>query len=144
MGQCISKKYAASIQFIKRVQKRQLGPLLYIRATGETVREILPLQQWLENGIMYSKPLEFIDKTKFVRKKLKSENISSQHNNNTSASSKKIPGFIDFFNIKMSDFILENPRDYSTFNDFFIREVKPEKRPIDAPTDDAVIVCAAD
>lgn len=38
----------------------------------------------------------------------------------------------------------ENPEDYPTFNDFFMREIKPEKRPVADPNDDSVVVCAAD
>ena len=130
--------------FFKRVKHRELGPLLYDREKKLIVREIIPIKTWIENGIMYSKPMDVIDKTKFVRKLLKSENITSEHENNTYASSKKIPEFIDFHNINMSDFISENPYEYATFNDFFIREIKSEKRPIAEPENDDVIVSAAD
>ncbi|MDH5588910.1 MAG: phosphatidylserine decarboxylase family protein [Gemmatimonadota bacterium] len=36
------------------------------------------------------------------------------------------------------------PSGWRTFNQFFAREIKPGKRPIDAPSDDAVIVSPAD
>jgi phosphatidylserine decarboxylase len=43
-----------------------------------------------------------------------------------------IEKFIKHFNVDMSEALIENPRDFNTFNDFFTRELKPGVRPIDA------------
>ncbi len=43
------------------------------------------------------------------------------------ASRKKIPAFIRDFGVDTSEFVHEN---FQSFNDFFIRKLKPEKRPI--------------
>lgn len=42
-----------------------------------------------------------------------------------------IQTFINFFNVKMDDAVIENIDEYETFNQFFTRELKPETRPID-------------
>jgi phosphatidylserine decarboxylase len=137
---CIGKVQS----FYNRLKRREIGPPLYNRTDGTVSREKLPFNLWLENEIMYSRPLDIIDKTWIIRHWLKNENISSEHSNNKYASSKKIPQFVDFFGIKMDDFEYNNPYMYPTFNEFFIRNVKPEKRPIAAQDDDDVIVSAAD
>jgi len=141
---CVVSCFSCASSFFYRAKKRELGPILYDRQSETLIREKLPISTWLENGIMYSRPLDIIDRTKFIRKQLKSENISSEHENHTYASAGKIPSFVDFYNIKMEDFVQENPSSYKTFNDFFIREVKPEKRPVAEVDNDAVIVSAAD
>ena len=128
-------------RFISRVEKRELGPKLYNRATGRFTREKLPIKLWLENGIMYSRPIDMIDRFGFIRNALKNENINSEHVNNKYASSRKIAPFVDFFNINMDDFVQDNPNLYKTFNDFFIRDVKKEKRPV-ASSDDVIISVA--
>jgi len=132
------------VAFYRRVRKRELGPVLYDRKSGTLIREKLPLETWIENAIMYSRPLDVIDQTGFIRKRLKSENIHSEHRYNKYASARKIGPFVDFFDIDMKDFVIDNPQLYATFNEFFIREVKSDKRPIAAPDDDSVIVSAAD
>lgn len=44
--------------------------------------------------------------------------------------------FIKQYRIDMSEAVYENPRDYSTFNEFFTRYLKPELRPLEAAADD--------
>ena len=127
-----------------RIMQRELGPILYDRANEQYIREKLPIQTWLENGVLYSRPIDIIDKTKVIRRVLRNETISNEHSHNTYASAQKIPKFVDFYSIKMEDFEIENPQSYKTFNDFFIRRVKAEKRLISEPDNDAVITSAAD
>lgn len=130
--------------FGKRAHTRDLGPKLYDRENEIVIREKLPLFIWLENEVLYSRPIDVIDKTRFVRHQLKNETISSEHKYNTYASAKKIPEFVDFYNIQMDDFTPDNPHLYRTFNDFFIRHVKDGKRPVAALEDDSIITSAAD
>ena len=47
-----------------------------------------------------------------------------------------IPGFIETYNIDMSEYIRENIEDYESFNDFFSRKIKPEARPIASGLDE--------
>lgn len=53
-------------------------------------------------------------------------------------SAKKIPSFIQAFNIDTSEF-LESVSHFKSFNDFFIRKLKPEARPIAKGNNVAII-----
>ena len=53
-------------------------------------------------------------------------------------SKKKVQPFIKNFNIDSSEFFL-TPDQYESFNDFFIRKLKPEARPIDQEDNVAII-----
>ncbi|MBI5274237.1 MAG: phosphatidylserine decarboxylase [Chlamydiales bacterium] len=48
----------------------------------------------------------------------------------TKGSKKKIKPFIEYFEVDASEF-QKKVEDFTSFNDFFIRKLKPEKRPID-------------
>ena len=54
---------------------------------------------------------------------------------NSSLSKKKIKKFINSNNIDMNEYV---SKEYTSFNDFFIREIKKEKRPIE---NDLISVC---
>ena len=45
-------------------------------------------------------------------------------------SRKRIPRFVDRYDIDLSHFVQPDGKGFRTFNDFFYRKVKPEKRPI--------------
>src|SRR6478609_3965297 len=69
---CVISCFSCASSFFYRAKKRELGPILYDRQSETLIREKLPISTWLENGIMYSRPLDIIDRTKFIRKQLKS------------------------------------------------------------------------
>ncbi|MCG3723738.1 archaetidylserine decarboxylase [Vibrio cincinnatiensis] len=50
--------------------------------------------------------------------------------------------FIKQYNVKMDDALHSDPKHYSTFNEFFVRELKPEARPIASGED--ILVHPAD
>ena len=129
---------------VKNIINRDVGTKVYDRKTKEVRPERMPLKDYLENEILYSKPIEAIDKTATLRKLFKDEAIHEGHRYNKPESAKKIPAFIEFFELDMSQFKKEKAEDYETFNDFFTREIKPERRPISDPDDDSILVSAAD
>ena len=55
-----------------------------------------------------------------------------------SISKRKVKPFIEKFHVDLSEFV-EDPATFSSFNDFFIRKLKPEARPIDRAPDTAII-----
>lgn len=57
---------------------------------------------------------------------------------NTSFSKRKIPEFVKNFNIDASEF-LKPISSYKSFNDFFIRKLKPTSRPIDKAKNSLII-----
>ncbi|KAK1369675.1 Phosphatidylserine decarboxylase proenzyme 2 [Heracleum sosnowskyi] len=64
---------------------------------------------------------------------------------NSFESAKDIPKFIDFFKDQINVADVKYPLEhFKTFNEFFIRELKPGARPIVCPECDNVAVCAAD
>lgn len=48
----------------------------------------------------------------------------------------QIPAFIQHYGLDMSQYERPDPKDYTNFNDFFARKIKPERRPIDSAQDD--------
>ncbi|XP_077249813.1 phosphatidylserine decarboxylase proenzyme 2-like [Tasmannia lanceolata] len=75
------------------------------------------------------------------------QSISEKQGNkmNSTESAKEIPKFIESFKgqINMND--IKYPVDqYKTFNEFFVRELKPGARPISSKEHDGVAICAAD
>jgi phosphatidylserine decarboxylase precursor len=140
MGNCLRRTRG----LINRFQKRELGPVVYDRQSRKMSIEKMPISTWLENQIMYSWPIDLIDRSGFIRRILKRENMRSKARYATKESVRQLPEFIRFYGINMSDFILEKPEQYSTFNDFFIRELKPGSRPIVGAKNEAIIVSPAD
>eukprot|EP00249_Psilotum_nudum_P020373 c27674_g1_i1 orf=474-2495(-) len=64
---------------------------------------------------------------------------------NSLESAKDIPKFIEFFQDRINIDEFKYPvQHYKTFNEFFIRELKPGVRPIEYEANDHVAVCAAD
>lgn len=53
-----------------------------------------------------------------------------------------IKRFIRYFNVDLSESLITDIREFPTFNDFFIRHLKPGVRPL--PDDSTAIVCPAD
>ena len=85
-------------------KKRDIGPVLYNRKNKVMVRERLPLKIWIENLILYSRVSDFLDKTAYVRNKLRNENMRDKKWENTYASAKEIAHFVDFHEIDMKNF----------------------------------------
>lgn len=52
--------------------------------------------------------------------------------------------FILKYNIDMTEFIIQDYNDFPTVNDWFIRKIRPEVRPIAGPGDNDIIVSPAD
>ncbi|KAL0734968.1 hypothetical protein Bca4012_011178 [Brassica carinata] len=64
---------------------------------------------------------------------------------NTVESAQKIPSFLEFFKDQINMAEVKYPlQHFKTFNEFFIRELKPGARPIANMNRDDVAVCAAD
>ncbi len=129
---------------IKRIRAREVGPLLYDRKNKMFINEIVPLGTWVLEKIMYSKPIDFIDRWRIIRNALKNENIHDEHVYNKRKSVTQIPQFIDFYRIKMEDFEPSNPFLYKTFNDFFLRRLVEGARPITNSNDPKQIISPAD
>ena len=132
------------MQTVKDVINRDVGPRLYHRHTKELGHETIPILRYLHMELMYSRPMDAIDRSKVVRNKLVTESIDYGHKNNEPESVDQIPGFLKLFNVDMTEYKRENIEDYKTFNDFFTREIKEEARPVAGPENSSIVVSAAD
>lgn len=107
------------------------------RQTGELRREIVPGEGWLR--WLYHHPMGKTVLHAAVKRRLLSAVYGRKMD--TPASRHRIPGFVASLGIDMSE-AARPAGDYTSFNDFFIRELKPGARPVD--TDPAAIISPAD
>ncbi len=107
------------------------------RNTGEIKQEIVPGEGWLK--WLYYNPFGKLALEGIVKRKFLTQWYGRKMD--TPASKAKIPDFIKSLQIDMSEALLP-VHEFSTFNDFFIRQLKPEARPIDRDPD--VLVSPAD
>ena len=107
------------------------------RKTGDIQQEIVPGERWLR--WLYYNPFGKLALQGIVKRKFLSQWYGRKMD--TPASKLKIPDFIKSLQIDMSE-VLRPAHEFSTFNDFFIRQLKPEARPINRHPD--VLVSPAD
>lgn len=101
------------------------------RKNDEKAKELVAgeaLMRWTFESRPGMLLLESLIKKKFISKLYGSFQ-------NTSFSSRKIDNFVSQFNIDMSEALRESSSEYSSFNDFFSRKLKPDARDIDSNPD---------
>ncbi|PIE58329.1 MAG: phosphatidylserine decarboxylase [Desulfobulbus propionicus] len=96
------------------------------RSTGILKQEVVPKEQWLK--WLYHNPIGKSALHLVVKKKFLSAWYGRKMD--APASSKKIPGFIRQVQVNMAESAVP-ASDFKSFNDFFIRRLKPDARPID-------------
>ena len=100
-------------------------PIRYVdRATGQIKTEKVEAGGWL--FWLYNNPLGELSLQALIKRKAASEWYGKRMD--APASVKKIEPFIKKYHIRMSDF---QKKRYTSFNDFFIRKLKPGARRID-------------
>ncbi len=107
------------------------------RKTGELKQEVVPGESWL--NFLYHNPLGKLALSALVKRKFLTQCYGGGMDLPKSKS--RIAGFVDSLKIDMSEALLSQD-DFQNFNEFFIRELKPEARPIN--NDPNVIVSPAD
>ncbi len=111
-------------------------PIRYVdRATGQIKIEQVEAGGWL--FWLYNNPVGELSLNAVVKRKFASEWYGKRMNKPASAG--KIAPFIRKYHIDMNDF---QKKDYQSFNDFFIRKLKPGARKID--TGQNIIVSPGD
>ena len=103
------------------------------RKSGKLRKEIVPGEKWLK--WLYHNPLGKLALHAVVKRKFVSDCYGKQMDN--PSSKEKIPGFVKDLNIDMDEAI-RPVEDFNSFNDFFIRELKAEARPVDEAPDSIV------
>lgn len=107
------------------------------RNTGTLLKEIVPGEAWLK--WLYHNPLGKLALDRVVKRKFVSEWYGRKMDSPVSC--ERIPAFVQALNIDMNEALCSSD-EFKTFNDFFIRELKPGARPIDDAAD--AIVSPAD
>lgn len=105
------------------------------RKTGTLEREQEPLLKKLKLLILFHPYISWINSTHLMRLWLRRETLRIGRTNTQPSSHNQINGLIDLYNINMEMFEPSDPKEYTTFNDFFIRKLKPNSRPIHAAHD---------
>ncbi len=112
----------------------EMKSIQYIdRKSGRIKQEIVPGEGWLK--WLYYNPFGKLTLHAVVKRKFLSEWYGRKMD--LPASKNRIPEFIESLNIDMSE-VIRPATDFTSFNDFFIRQLKPEARPISSRPDAVV------
>lgn len=110
----------------KRVRKKDFSVYYFERHTGVLKKELVPAEKWIK--WLYNSPLGNVALESVVKRKGLSNLYGKYMDSRKSAV--KIKSFVELFDIDMGDFE-QDIENYRTFNDFFTRKIKHEKRPVD-------------
>eukprot|EP00252_Welwitschia_mirabilis_P025849 TRINITY_DN8234_c0_g1_i1.p1 TRINITY_DN8234_c0_g1~~TRINITY_DN8234_c0_g1_i1.p1 ORF type:complete len:739 (-),score=145.88 TRINITY_DN8234_c0_g1_i1:134-2350(-) len=119
--------------------------LVFDRRTKRLVEEVIDSKIILSLRAIYQSRvgLSLIDKG--TKAFLESISKKQGEHMNSHDSAKEIPKFIKFFEDRINVDEFKHPPEYfKTFNEFFIRELKPHARPIACKDNDHVAICGAD
>ncbi|MFO7748909.1 MAG: phosphatidylserine decarboxylase [Desulfobacteraceae bacterium] len=103
------------------------------RKTGKISQEMVPGEKWLQ--WLYHHPIGKLALHGIVKRKVLTHWYGQRMD--SPASKSKIPGFVNHLQIDMTE-ALEPVEAFNTFNDFFIRRLKPSARPIN-PRPEALV-----
>lgn len=119
--------------------------LVFDRRTKRIVEELIDRKVVLSLRAIYQSRLGLTLIDKGTRELLQRISDKQGEHMNTRDSAKNIPNFIDFFEDRINVDEFKYPIEhFQTFNEFFIRELKPGARPIAYEDNDHVAVCGAD
>ncbi len=107
------------------------------RTSGTLLKETVPGESWLQ--WLYHNPLGKLALHSVVKKKFITQWYGTKMD--APSSKAKIVDFVQSLRIDMGEAVLDI-NDFESFNDFFIRTLKPEARPIE--TEPSAIVSPAD
>lgn len=132
-----------AIKVGRRVVVDELGLNCIDRTTGLLVTEKMQPHIKLAVRLMYNTTTgRRAVSTRAVRRQLQLLSKREGEHMDSTASARDIPKFISTFNLNMDEVL--PGQDFTTFNKFFCRRLRPDARPIASPDDDAVVVSPAD
>ncbi|KAL7175678.1 hypothetical protein ACSBR2_029297 [Camellia fascicularis] len=119
--------------------------VVFDRRTKRLVEELIDAKIVLSMRAIYQSKIGLGLMDTGVKELLQSISEMQGKKMNSIESAKDIPEFIEFFKDQINLTEIKNPLEhFKTFNEFFIRELKPGARPIACLERDDVAVCAAD
>ncbi|KAE8707583.1 Phosphatidylserine decarboxylase proenzyme 2 [Hibiscus syriacus] len=119
--------------------------LVFDRKTKRLVEELIDTKIVLSMRTIYQSRVGLGLMDKGAKEILQSLSERQGRQMNSVESAKDIPKFIDFFKDQINMAEIKYPLEhFKTFNEFFVRELKPGARPIASFEREDVAVCAAD
>lgn len=118
-----------------------IGDKLFLRKKNKITRERVSLVTLIKNALVYSKPLSLVDDNATFRHHLQ---VSSDQVLKEMTSEKSVSRIVPFVKNYKIDMDLFKPKEYVSYNDFFIREIKPEMRPVSSQFNDKIVVSTGD
>ncbi|KAM7258939.1 hypothetical protein ACFE04_014680 [Oxalis oulophora] len=119
--------------------------IVYDRRKKRLVEELIDGKIVLSMRAIYQSKVGLGLMDKGAKEFLQSISEKQGRKMSTVESAKDIPKFIEFFKDQINFAEVKYPLEhFKTFNDFFIRELKPDARPIAFMDRDDIAVCAAD
>ncbi|KAJ7946690.1 Phosphatidylserine decarboxylase proenzyme 2 [Quillaja saponaria] len=119
--------------------------LVFDRKTQRLVEELIDKKIVLSMRAIYQSKIGLGLMDRGAKELLQSISEKQGTRMNSAESVKDIPEFINFFKDQINLAEVKHPLEkFKTFNEFFIRELKPGSRPISSIERDDVAVCAAD
>ncbi|MQM12873.1 hypothetical protein Taro_045792, partial [Colocasia esculenta] len=119
--------------------------LVFDRRTKRLVEELIDGKIVLSMRAIYQSRIGLTLIDKGAKELLQSLSEKQGRKMNSPESVKEIPKFIELFKDQINLDEVKYPIEYfKTFNEFFIRELKPDARPIAYKERDAIAICAAD
>ncbi|XP_034896254.1 phosphatidylserine decarboxylase proenzyme 2 [Populus alba] len=119
--------------------------LVFDRKTKRLVEELIDKKIVLSMRAIYQSKIGLRLMDKGAKEILLSISEKQGREMNTTESARDIPTFVEFFKDQINLAEVKYPLEhFKTFNEFFIRELKPGTRPIASMERDDVAICAAD
>ncbi|XP_061948837.1 phosphatidylserine decarboxylase proenzyme 3-like isoform X1 [Populus nigra] len=119
--------------------------LVFDRKTKRLVEELIDKKIVLSMRAIYQSKIGLRLMDKGAKEILLSISEKQGREMNTTESARDIPAFVDFFKDQINLAEVKYPLEhFKTFNEFFVRELKPGTRPIASMERDDVAICAAD
>ncbi|XP_061980379.1 phosphatidylserine decarboxylase proenzyme 3-like isoform X2 [Populus nigra] len=119
--------------------------LVFDRKTKRLVEELIDKKIVLSMRAIYQSKIGLGLMDKGAKEILQSISEKQGREMNTIESARDIPKFVEFFKDQINLAEIKYPLEhFKTFNEFFIRELKPGARPIASVEHDDVAICAAD
>jgi len=143
-GESASGARVAEIQEGEASVKDTLGLTIIDRTTGLTLREFIPSYIRTAMKLMYRSFLgSAAVKSGVVIKMLQHMSAEQGKVMDSHKSKQKIPSFVKTYDLNTAE-LLKPLEEFTTFNDFFYRRLKPGARPIHEPRNPLSAVCPAD
>ncbi|TQB71589.1 hypothetical protein MPDQ_007448 [Monascus purpureus] len=132
------------LSYYKIIETREVGWITIDRQSGQFKREQQPLWKKFKLLLLFNPLTEWIDRTHWMRLWTRDKSVAAGGRERQPRSHREIKGFIDFYQIDMSDFSPSDPEEYPTFEDFFVRKHASHARPIYQPEDRTKAIVVTD